>query len=235
MAGGWLAAVGLLAGLFERAKTGQGQQVATSLLGAGMLLHSGVFLRDGEVVRGPQLAADQTGHGPGYRIWQAADEQWFALVVPDEPAWRHLEALTDTELGAYAPLLHGPAEAALEAAFRTAPAQEWIARLREAALPVEPVAILTRDGFRRGILDDPDNRATGRVVEYETRDWGHFEQLGPLLHCALEQHGRPRDPQAGPALLIPGVGEHSVEVLTELGFTSDEIDILLRRKAVRQQ
>ena len=34
-------------------RRGQGQRVATSLLGAGMLLQSGVFQRDGDVVRGP--------------------------------------------------------------------------------------------------------------------------------------------------------------------------------------
>ena len=34
--------------------------------------------------------------------------------------------------------------------------------------------------------------------------------------------------------MLPGVGEHTVEVLTELGFTPDEIDALLAAKVVRQ-
>jgi crotonobetainyl-CoA:carnitine CoA-transferase CaiB-like acyl-CoA transferase len=70
MSGGWVAAAGILAGLYARAATGHGQRIASSLLGAGMLLQSGVFLRDGEVVRGPELDADQTGYGPGYRIYR---------------------------------------------------------------------------------------------------------------------------------------------------------------------
>ena len=80
MVGGWVAATGILAGLYARAVTGRGQQVATSLLGAGMLFHSGVFRRDGQVVRGPELDAGQTGYGPGYRIYRAGDGGWVALV-----------------------------------------------------------------------------------------------------------------------------------------------------------
>jgi len=38
---------------------------------------------------------------------------------------------------------------------------------------------VNRDGFRRKILDDPVNRQLGRVVSYETADWGRFEQIGP--------------------------------------------------------
>src|SRR5262249_19278929 len=52
MSGGWVAAIGMLAGLYARATTGQGQLVSTSLLGAGMLVQSGVYQRDGEVVAG---------------------------------------------------------------------------------------------------------------------------------------------------------------------------------------
>ena len=48
MCGGWVSAVGILAGLYARAARARGQCVLTSLLGTGMLLQSGVFLRDGE-------------------------------------------------------------------------------------------------------------------------------------------------------------------------------------------
>jgi hypothetical protein len=34
--------------------------------------------------------------------------------------------------------------------------------------------------------------------------------------------------------MIPGVGEHTVDILTELGFQTDEIDALLAAKVVRQ-
>ena len=236
MSGGWIAAVGILAGLYARAVTGRGQQVATSLLGAGMLLHSGVFQRDGEVVRGPEIDPRQTGYGPGYRLYEGGDGRWFALVLPDPEAWRRLRSLPEAvEVPeVYAPLRGGvddavarQAEAVLEAVFATAPAAEWVARLRGEGVLAEVVAPVDRDGFRRGILDDPVNHLLGRVAAYETADWGRFEQIGPLLRCGPSAGG-------GPSLMLPGPGEHTVAVLRDLGFDAAEIDGLLDAKVVRQ-
>ena len=235
MSGGWVAAIGLLAGLYARAAGGGGRHVVTSLLGTGMLLQSGVFQRDGELVRGPELDAAQTGYGPGYRLYEGGDGNWFALVVPDEEGWRRLRSLPEAASlpAGYAPLRGGArdagareAEAVLEAAFAKAPADEWVERLRELGLPVEPIEPLNRDGFRRAVLDDPVNRAMGRVMAYETADWGWFEQLGPLVRCGPDAGGGPRP-------MLPGVGEHTVEVLTELGFGPEEIRALLAAKVAR--
>ena len=57
-------------------------------------------------------------------------------------------------------------------------------------------------------------------------DWGHFEQIGRLVRCG---------PDAAPAtpLMLPAIGEHTVEVLLELGFTA-EIDTLIAAEVVRQ-
>jgi crotonobetainyl-CoA:carnitine CoA-transferase CaiB-like acyl-CoA transferase len=234
MSGGWVAAAGILAGLVARARTGHGQRVETSLLGAGMLLHGGVFVRDGEVVRGPALDADQTGYGPGYRLYRCADETWLAVVVPDPAAWAALRSVAPDLPGTYAPLRGGAsdaaaraAEAVLDAAFLTAPAAEWATRLDELGVPAEVVGAVDRDGFRRRILDDPVNRQLGRAVGYETTDWGGFEQIGPLLRCGPGVDG-------GPSLHLPGVGEHTVEVLTELGCTPDDIDTLLAKDVAHQ-
>ncbi|HEY6531613.1 MAG TPA: CoA transferase, partial [Acidimicrobiales bacterium] len=227
MTGGWVAAAGILAGLHARATTGQGQRVTTSLLGAGMLLHSGVFLRDGEVVRGPALDGDQTGFGPGYRLYEAADGRWLALVVPDDAAWGRLRSLVPELPAAYTPLAGRPgadeAAAALAAAFVGDTAEVWVDRLQAASVPAVVAAVLTRDEFRRRILADPE-----RVASYETADWGHFEQIGPLIRCGPGTGG-------GPELMLPGVGEHTVEVLTELGFDVDTVDALLAAKVARQQ
>jgi crotonobetainyl-CoA:carnitine CoA-transferase CaiB-like acyl-CoA transferase len=234
MSGGWVAAAGILAGLVARARTGAGQRVETSLLGAGMLLHGGVFLRDGEVVRGPSLDADQTGYGPGYRLYRCAGDTWLAVVVPDPDAWEALRALAPDLPAAYAPLRGGAtdadaraAEAVLERAFTAATAAGWTARLPALGVLAEVVDDVGRDAFRRRILDDPVNRGLGRAVAYETADWGGFEQIGSLLRCGPDVVG-------GPSLHLPGVGEQTVEVLTELGRPADEIAALLDKDVARQ-
>ncbi|ONH60674.1 carnitine dehydratase [Frankia sp. CcI49] len=264
--GGWVAAAGILAGLYAREATGRGQRVDTSLLGAGMLLQSGVFFRDGEPVATPTLDAAQTGYGPGYRIYPARDGRWFALVVPDRDAWQRLRTLpppagvgvsggtatstdsntsTSTSTGtpvtggeplpeAYVPLRGGAqdalarqAEATLEATFATATAAEWVAHLRAHGLAAELVDELDRDGFRRAVLDDPVNRQLGRVASYDVADWGWFEQIGPLLRYG------PRTPEA-PRPTLPGIGEHSTDILTGLGFSAEEINSLLASKSIHQ-
>jgi crotonobetainyl-CoA:carnitine CoA-transferase CaiB-like acyl-CoA transferase len=237
MAGGWVTAAGVLAGLYARAGSGRGQSVETSLLGAGILAHSGVFLRDGSLVTGPSLDAAQTGYGPGYRIYQCGDGQWLALVVPSQRAWRRLAGLLPPQARlprAYAPLRGGSldavavaAERVLEDSFAAAPAAQWVRRLRSAGLLAELIEAADRDAFRRKILDDPVNRQLGRVVTYHTADWGRFEQIGPLVRTGPVPGARTR-------LMLPRVGEHTVEVLTELGLSPAQIEGLLDARVARQ-
>ena len=102
-----------------------------------------------------------------------------------------------------------------------------MARLRDLGLLAELIEPASRDDFRRAILDDPVNRQLGRVVCYQTADWGHFEQIGPLVRCGPA-------PADGPRLMLPRVGEHTTEILTELGIPAEDIDALLTTKAARQ-
>jgi crotonobetainyl-CoA:carnitine CoA-transferase CaiB-like acyl-CoA transferase len=227
MAGGWVAAIGMLAGCYARVRTGLGQKVDTSLLGAGMLLQSGTFQRDGEVVRGPRLDGDQTGYGPGYRIYRAADGTWLAVVVPDAAAWRGLGDALGADLPGYVPLRDGrddtaavAAEQAIAEAVAMKPAGEWLTPLRAAGVLVEVVREHTRDQFRSGILDDAVNRRLGRVATYRTDDWGRLEQIGPLL-----RHGP--EPWPGPPMQLPGIGEHTVEALRIAGLDEPAITALL--------
>ncbi len=229
MSGGWLAAIGILAGLCARVTGGRGQRVETSLLGAGMLLHGGVFLRDGKVVRGPALDRDQMGYGPGYRLYRCGGRTWLAVVIPTPSAWQRLRELPGAGVlpAAYAPLERNGAEAVLEGVLATRPAGEWAAILRPLGVLAEVVEDIDRDAFRRRILDDPVNRELGRAVTYETADWGTFEQIGPLLRCGPDVGG-------GPGLYLPGVGEHTRSVLADLGIPGDEVDALLAAGVAHQ-
>lgn len=136
--------------------------------------------------------------------------------------------------GVYAPLRGGAsdaaareAEATLARAFAGEPARDWVERLRGLGLPAELIEPLDRDGFRRALLDDPVSRQLGRVVGYDTADWGWFEQLGPLLRCGPE-------PAVAARLMLPRIGEHTAEVLAELGVPDAEISALLDAKVARQ-
>ena len=221
--GGWISACGMLAALYARRRGGGGQSVASSLLGAAMTLKSGAFLvgapgASGTVVGGPVLDARQTGYGAAYRIYQGADAQWFALAVPDGATWARLcEVVAGEDLPAFPPPLRTeptgpqPEELVLEAVFRTKNAAVWLRELHAAGVPVEPVGEVDRTEFVARFLDDPVNREMGRVVTHHWGGRGRVEQprfpprLGP-------------GPQPGAWAGIPGLGEHTSEMLASLGF-----------------
>jgi crotonobetainyl-CoA:carnitine CoA-transferase CaiB-like acyl-CoA transferase len=158
-------------------------------------------------------------------------------VVPTLAAWRALGEVVPGLPGEYAPLRGGAldpvaraAEGILDAEFATAPAAGWARRLRALSpgLLAELIEPLDRDAFRRKILDDPVSRQLGRVASYDTADWGWFEQIGPLLRTGPE-------PGVSARLMLPGVGEHTVSVLAELGLSPAKIQDLLEAKVARQQ
>jgi crotonobetainyl-CoA:carnitine CoA-transferase CaiB-like acyl-CoA transferase len=219
--GGWLAACGVLAGLYARRRRGGGQSVRSSLLGAALTLKSGAFLAGDTITSGPVLDAEQRGYGAAYRLYQGADGAWFALAVPDAATWQRLRAVVGVdELPPSPPPLRTeggalqPEEQQLERAFGGKEAAAWVAALRDADVPVELVANLDRTGFIGGFLDDPVNRQLGRVVTLRYGERGALEQPAFPLRFG------PAPRVAAPAA-IPALGEHSDELLESLGFDDD--------------
>jgi crotonobetainyl-CoA:carnitine CoA-transferase CaiB-like acyl-CoA transferase len=217
--GGWLAAIGILGGLLARRRVGGGQKVESSLLGAALTLKSGAYLRGDVSVAGPVLDATQTGYGAAYRIYRCADAAWLALAVGDAAAWQRLRELVPG-LPAVVPALrieHGdgtqPAELVLEAAFATKPAAEWVAALRAADIPVEPVLDVDRTRFAEGFVTDAVNLARGGVATHQWGDRGRVDQ--PSFPPRFADHpmlgARPRLDST-----IPKLGEHTDQMRAEL-------------------
>ena len=67
----------------------------------------------------------------------------------------------------------------------------------------------------------PDLVAAGLVADYEHPQYGRFRQFGHLVNLS-ETPGRIGGPP-------PLLGQHSREVLTELGYADDEIQTLRER------
>jgi crotonobetainyl-CoA:carnitine CoA-transferase CaiB-like acyl-CoA transferase len=71
----------------------------------------------------------------------------------------------------------------------------------------------------REIWDDPDLGRLGRVVGYPHATLGYVEQVGHLVDLS--------DTPGHIQGVAPLVGEHSVEILAELGYRSDDITALV--------
>jgi crotonobetainyl-CoA:carnitine CoA-transferase CaiB-like acyl-CoA transferase len=153
--------VASLLALYHRDRTGRGQAVAGSLLGAGALTVSETFKRgDGTVVARPTLDAMQTGVSAGRRIVEL-DDGWIALAAdnPDQVATLGGIDLEGRKV------------------------DDALAELAGAGVPAEQVRL----GQRYPFFDDAANRAAKLVAEYRHAEWGKLEQPGALWYFADQE------------------------------------------------
>jgi crotonobetainyl-CoA:carnitine CoA-transferase CaiB-like acyl-CoA transferase len=203
---GMLSVIGVLQALWERERTGEGQKVETDILRAGMLLASDGFVGPPSLPRRAELDRDQMGRGPYERLYGTADG-WLCVVAPTEYEQDALRRVV------------GADEGNLPSAFRARSATEWFDLLDAAGVPCEVARVLTHSW-----CDDPDVVANGYVVAYDHPVWGRLEQPGPFVQLT----GTPGHIQRGPAL----VGQHTREVLRDLGYDDEAIDGLHGRGIV---
>jgi formyl-CoA transferase len=104
----------------------------------------------------------------------------------------------------------------LQAAFLTAPAEQWTARLDAAGVPNQ-VPIDTDDG--RAILRDQDNAALGLVADYQHGILGRLRQFGHLIRMS--------ETPGTISLPPPLVGQHTRSILRQVGYRDGDIDTLI--------
>jgi crotonobetainyl-CoA:carnitine CoA-transferase CaiB-like acyl-CoA transferase len=216
-----LAAIAITAALYHRDRTGHGQAVSTSIVNAGLLGTSYAWIHaDGSPGEWAHVDAGQHGLSPLYRLYECSDGWLFLAAV--EP--RHIAALGDVIGDAgVAPDDQDKLAAVLEARFRERSAADWFAALDGAGIPVEVVD----EGFARDLFDDPEWRARRLVSETWAAGVGRFEDPGLLVNLSATPGGIAR----GPCLC----GQHSREILLELGYHDADVDALVAAGVVRDE
>jgi crotonobetainyl-CoA:carnitine CoA-transferase CaiB-like acyl-CoA transferase len=204
-----LTVIGVLQALYQRERTGVGQAVETNILNAGMLLASDAFLGPDSLPRRLHLDRRQTGFGPYYRLYEAADG-WLCVAAVSPEQRRQLLQVTGVDS---AECDDPGIEAALEERFKSAASSTWSDRLDAAGVPCE----LARDR-KDDWYDDPDAIENGWVVAYDHPVWGRLEQPGTFVHLS-DTPGRIRRAP-------PVIGADTREVLEEIGYSHTEIDEL---------
>jgi crotonobetainyl-CoA:carnitine CoA-transferase CaiB-like acyl-CoA transferase len=219
--------VGVLAALYHQRRTGEGQDLWTSLLNGAAVFSSDVFLVDGEPgpVR-PGLDSNQTGVSPCCRLYET-QEGWIQVAAFGPGEWPLLcRLLGRPDLERYDSIdarvaARAEIEPALEPVFLTRTAVAWSHALADAGVAAE-VSVDTNDG--ESVLHDADNERLGLVAEYAHPLLGQLRQFGTLVDFSES----PTGPYGPPPLM----GEHTRRILERVGYSSEEREDLLERGIV---
>jgi len=223
---GNLLALGVMMALFEREKTGKGRWVHTSLLEAQVFMldfQATRWLQKGEIAE--QAGNDHPVNTPmgvfpssdkPINIAASSPKLWavFCRAVGKEewlekPEWKTSEDRTKRR---------AEVNAAVAEVTSQQPSEYWIAKLEEAGIPCGPVNNIQE------VFEDPQ-------VE-------HLDMVWKVPHARMGTAGVVRTPinieglKPGIRRSVPGLGEHSEEILAEAGLTDDEIAALRAAKAL---
>ena len=205
-----LSIVGVLEALVHRERTGEGQELWTSLMDGGAVFSSDTLLGpDGTPAMRPKLDAGQRGFDWAYRLYET-DDNWICIAALTAEDREHFLAAVSVH-----PSAGADPTPAIESAMRTKNAVMWSHALDDAGVANE-ISLDIQNGMIG--LFDADLERLGMVAEYEHPTMGRMRQFGELIHFS-ETPGLIH----GPA---PRIGEHSREILEDLGFSGKEQEAL---------
>jgi len=220
---GFLSAIAIIQALYHRDRTGQGQMCDTSIVNAQLLNTSYAMARpDGTGFERPRVDRLQFGFSATHRLYETSSG-WLCVVLAADEHWdllctaMGLESLDlDERFTTAAARAHNDEALAglLEGIFRERPAAEWFAVLDAAGVPCE----ICDPGFALALHDDPQFAQRNWVVSYQHPFVGKLDQIGLPFELS-DTPGRIQ----GPPLVV---GQHSREILAELGYSTQQIDQL---------
>jgi crotonobetainyl-CoA:carnitine CoA-transferase CaiB-like acyl-CoA transferase len=221
--GASLLAMGVLAALLRRERTGEGQRVEVTMLEAALDLQLEpviYFVNDGRVER-PKEPLGSSFHQAPYGIYETQDG-YLAISLSPISAIREAlggpKELIPYEDPSVAMDKREEIHRALDPHFRTRGTGEWIEILRGRGVWCAAVQ------WYDEVVEDPAVKYLDPFVEIEHPQAGRVK----LLKHPVRYGGR----SVGVRRLPPDIGEHTREILMELGYSDGEVGQLRELGAV---
>ncbi len=223
---GMFACQGILLALYARERTGEGQRVDIGLLDgqvAILTFQAGIYFMTGRV---PGRRGNEHPMIAPYETYRARDG-YFNLAVGNDSLWQTFcqtvglsDLLQDSRFASVSSRVENrPAlNAILGKIFAEKTVAEWLQTLTKAGIPCGPIHTLA------DVLTHPQTLARGMVVE----------RPHPLLG-SLKLTGTPVKLSATPGAVTtapPLLGQHTEEVLRELGYSAADVETFRKAGAV---
>jgi len=229
-------ALGIVMAIMARRNTGRGQQVDVSLLNTGIFANVPAAIALGPVKKAlggkraytEMLRRERHEVSPLFISYETKDRRWLQLsLAPPDPYWvEFCNAIGRGEMAADPRFNSVDARTqnrdtlfkTLEQVFRTRTLSQWKAAFRGTSLIWSPVQRPDE------VVKDPQARANGAFVPFEHPDLGHMRVVANPVRLSKDH--------AVLARPAPEFGQHTEEILLELGYSWADIDKLKQARVI---
>ena len=221
---GLQAVIAITAALFHAARTGVGQAVEVTMFESLTQFVLGDHM--GGRTFDPPIGAPGYARlvAPHRRPYATADGHLCVLIYNDKQWQRFFEMIGRTDLLADARFCdHSSRATNIKAVYefvaeimKTRTTAAWMQALDEGDIPATPMHTLD------SLIDDPHLNAIGFFPEYDHPTEGRIRMTAPV--------GKWSETPPSIRAMAGRLGEHSREVLGELGYSAAEIDAMLAKK-----
>lgn len=217
------AALGVLAALLEHARTDAGEYVDVSMTDVSMAYVLPYLAQYFATEDPPTRGRGRYLGSPCYDVYEAGDGAYLSLGALEPKFWKNLCEAIDCPDLVPLHLTDDPEEQnhvrrTLESVFARRSRESWLEDLHAADVPVAPVNTV------EDVASDPQIKEREMITEVPHPAGGGSETTGHPIN-----YGSDLRPPNAPA---PALGEHTSQLLEELGYEEEELAELHRRDII---
>lgn len=220
----WILVQAILAALVARERLGFGQKVEASLFGSLISWQALPILTKSIAGKEFLRRSRKDYRNPLYNLYECADGRWIQLAMAQSDRYwpgfcramgvSHLE--NDPRFNDFAARKQNAEELVriLDGLFAKKPQDEWLRFFSQAKgdfiyAPIQPAA---------EVLDEPQALANNYITDFDHCVWGRVKTVGLPYRFSRSPVSLKK--------AAPEFGEHTEEILLQLGYTWEDISLL---------